>query len=248
MDDLISRSAQVIASAEHVIFLSGAGISAESGIPTFRGKDGLWNNHRAEDLATPQAFKRDSKMVWQWYNWRKDLVKTKKPNTAHYAAADLQQLKKDMPIITQNVDGLHKIAGASDVIEMHGNIFRVKCTECSFKKELLETDSDDPRCEKCSAKLRPDIVWFGESLDMTVMSKISEHIARADAIVVVGTSGVVYPAAGFSQQIRHKGGTVIEVNPNPASATQIAKNDLVIAEKAGVAMPALTLALKELMG
>ncbi len=189
-----------------VVAFTGAGVSAESGIPTFRGAGGLWRSFRAEDLATPEAFARDPKLVWEWYEWRRDLVRSAEPNAAHRAIARLG----GAVVVTQNVDALHEQAGSSDVIELHGNIFRVRCTREA--KTLARRDafsSLPPRCE-CGALLRPDIVWFGEMLPAGALERAAAEIASADLLLVIGTSGVVYPAAGLVELSR---GLSIEVNP-----------------------------------
>ncbi len=189
-----------------VVAFTGAGVSAESGIPTFRGAGGLWRSFRAEDLATPEAFARDPKLVWEWYEWRRDLVRSAEPNAAHRAIARLD----GAVVVTQNVDALHEQAGSSDVIELHGNIFRVRCTREA--KTLARRDafsSLPPRCE-CGALLRPDIVWFGEMLPAGALERAASEIASADLLLVIGTSGVVYPAAGLVELTR---GLSIEVNP-----------------------------------
>src|SRR6185436_14302770 len=175
-----------------VVFFTGAGISADSGIPTFRGPDGLWRSFRAEELATPDAFRRDPAMVWEWYEWRRALIRNAQPNAAHLAIASLP----DAIVVTQNVDGLHARAGAHDVVELHGNIFRVRCTK--EQRVLSREDAFTtlpPHCE-CGALLRPDVVWFGETLSDDVVARAVGVIRSADLLLVIGTSGVVYPAAG----------------------------------------------------
>lgn len=189
-----------------VVVFTGAGVSAESGIPTFRGAGGLWRSFRAEDLATPEAFARDPKLVWEWYEWRRDLVRGAEPNAAHHAIARLS----DAVVVTQNVDALHERAGSADIIELHGNIFRVRCT--SERKTSSRRDpfhSLPPYCE-CGSLLRPDIVWFGETLPPGALERAADEIAAADLLLVVGTSGVVYPAAGLVELSR---GLTIEINP-----------------------------------
>ncbi|HNJ67294.1 MAG TPA: Sir2 family NAD-dependent protein deacetylase, partial [Turneriella sp.] len=170
MKETIAAAARLLHHARRPIFLSGAGISAESGIPTFRGQDGLWNNYRAEELATPEAFARDPHLVWQWYNWRKNLIAECKPNPAHYAAAELQQLLPQLLCVTQNVDGFHALAGLNQVLEMHGNIYRTRCLSCrTVAENRSEIDPTTP-CPACGkVPLRPDVVWFGEALPRAVM-------------------------------------------------------------------------------
>jgi NAD-dependent deacetylase len=227
-----------------VVFFTGAGISADSGIPTFRGPDGLWRNFRAEDLATPDAFRRDPALVWEWYEWRRGLIRNAQPNAAHHAIARLS----DAIVVTQNVDSLHTRAGATDIartgapgiVELHGNIFRVRCT----KEQNVETREEPfaeipPHCA-CGALLRPDVVWFGETLPDEAVARAVSAIRTADLLVVVGTSGVVYPAAGF---VRLHHGLSIEINPE-ASALSSACT-FAIAAKAAAATPILVEAIQE---
>ncbi len=193
-----------------VVLFTGAGVSADSGIPTFRGNEGLWRNFRAEDLATPQAFERDPVLVWQWYEMRRDIIRNAKPNAAHLAIARLH----DAVVITQNVDGLHKRAGSGDVVELHGNIFRARCVrEGTTTLREAPFASLPPHCE-CGAMLRPDVVWFGEMLSEPAIARASAAMMGADLLVVVGTSGVVYPAAGLVSLHR---GLSVEINPQASS-------------------------------
>lgn len=193
-----------------VVIFTGAGVSADSGIPTFRGNEGLWRNFRAEDLATPQAFERDPGLVWQWYEMRRDIIRNTKPNAAHLAIARLH----DAVVITQNVDGLHRRAGSGDVVELHGNIFRARCVrEETTSLREAPFASLPPHCE-CGALLRPDVVWFGEMLSEASIARASAAMMGADLLVVVGTSGVVYPAAGLVSLHR---GLSVEINPQGSS-------------------------------
>lgn len=210
-----------------VVAFTGAGISAESGIPTFRGTGGLWKNFRAEELATPQAFRHDPAVVWEWYEWRRSLIREAQPNAAHRAIARL-----DAPVVTQNVDGLHTRGGAKDVIELHGNIFRVRCTREHRTFEHFEPFSEmPPRCT-CGALLRPDVVWFGETLPEDSVARAVAQIEVSDLLLVIGTSGVVYPAAGFASLCP---GLTIEINPEAVEAA--APRRIAIAAKAGDATP-----------
>ena len=189
-----------------VVVFTGAGVSAESGIPTFRGQGGLWRNFRSEDLATPHAFARDPKLVWEWYEWRRGLVREAQPNAAHRAIAKLS----NAIVVTQNVDGLHARGGSRDVFELHGNIFRVRCTREHTTRDAFDAFAEmPPRCE-CGALLRPDVVWFGEALPSDAWDRATEVISNADLLLVIGTSRVVYPAAGLVDLCS---GLVIEINP-----------------------------------
>jgi NAD-dependent deacetylase len=211
-----------------VVVFTGAGISADSGVPTFRGPGGLWRNFRSEDLATPEAFAHDPKLVWEWYEWHRDLIREAKPNTAHEAVARLP----DTVVVTQNVDNLHTLAGARDVIELHGNISRVRCTREHHTHVRLEPFEDiPPRCE-CGALLRPDVVWFGESLPPDAVERALDSIALADLLLIIGTSGVVHPAAGFVSRYR---GLSIEINPEASALTSSCT--YAIADRAAVATP-----------
>lgn len=175
----------------NVVFFTGAGVSAESGIPTFRGAGGLWRNFRAEDLATPEAFARDPELVLEWYEWRRGLIRAAEPNAAHRAIARMP----DAPVVTQNVDGLHARAGSRNVIELHGNIFRERPS---------------------GAHMRPDVVWFGEMLPADAVERASDAIRNAELLLVIGTSGVVYPAAGLVSLCR---GLSIEINPQASGVS-----------------------------
>ena len=193
-----------------VVVLTGAGVSADSGIPTFRGAGGLWRNYRAEDLATPDAFARNPMLVWEWYEWRRSLVRAAEPNAAHRAIARLDAL-----VVTQNVDGLHERAGSKKILELHGNLFRVRCVRERGTRSAHESFGEiPPRCE-CGALLRPDVVWFGEMLPDGMFERAVEAVREADLLLVIGTSGVVYPAAGLVSMHR---GLSIEINPDVSSA------------------------------
>jgi NAD-dependent deacetylase len=188
------------------VVLTGAGVSADSGIPTFRGEGGLWRNYRAEDLATPEAFARNPLLVWEWYEWRRSLVRDAQPNAAHLAIAKLPNAL----VVTQNVDGLHQRAGSTDVIELHGNIFRARCVREQTCSDALEPFGDlPPRCG-CGALLRPDVVWFGELLPEGAFERAARAVRDADLLLVIGTSGVVFPAAGL---VSFHNGLSIEINP-----------------------------------
>ena len=199
--------------ARSVTVLTGAGISADSGVPTFRGTDGLWRNFRAEDLATPEAFGRDPRLVWEWYNWRRELIATKTPNAAHRALAGLERRVETFWLITQNVDGLHRAAGSLKLSEIHGNIWKVRCTACGEIEENRAVPIPIlPPCGRCAAVLRPHIVWFGEALAEEDLRRSYEALKRCEVFLIVGTSGVVYPAASFAPVAKAAGAFVIEIN------------------------------------
>jgi len=210
-----------VVSAGAITVLTGAGISADSGVPTFRGTDGLWRNFRAEDLATPEAFERDPRLVWEWYNWRRELIASKQPNVAHLALAELERRCRDFWLITQNVDGLHRNAGSRKLSEIHGNIWKVRCTGCGVVEENRDVPiSILPSCPHCRSLLRPHIVWFGEPLFADDLDTCSRVLKHCDVLLIIGTSGVVYPAAGFASIAKEAGAFVAEINldPTPQSA------------------------------
>ncbi len=205
-----------------MIALTGSGISKGSGIPTFRGKDGLWNNYNAMDLATPQAFKNNPKLVWEWYSWRIDLILDKKPNPAHLALATLQKKGLLKWIITQNVDNLHQRAGSSNILKVHGDIFHAWCQRCGESVELQTAPKAPPKCS-CGGILRPGVVWFGESLDREIISKAYELLTtNCDVLLVIGTSGLIYPVADFPFIAKSNDALVIEFNLERTPISQFA--------------------------
>lgn len=197
-----------------VAVLSGAGISAASGVPTFRGgPDSLWENERPEDLATPEAFALDSDKVWRWYDWRRGLVADCAPNAAHVALADLAPRVGELTLITQNVDGLHQRAGSEDVLEFHGSLWTLRCTACGRETHNTDVPLDlPPLCADCGGLLRPGVVWFGEGIDPEVMSASAQAARNCDLFLVIGTSGLVQPAAGLAMLAGRSGATVVEFN------------------------------------
>ena len=216
--------------------MTGSGISAESGIPTFRGAGGLWRDFRAEELATPAAFRRDPALGWEWYEWRRDLIRCAQPNAAHIALARLP----GATVVTQNVDGLHARAGSARVVELHGNIFEVRCVrEGSTTVREEAFDAVPPLCE-CGALLRPGVVWFGETLPEEAVASAVGAIHNADLLLVIGTSGVVYPAAGFVSLHR---GASIEINPETSGVSSVCT--FAIPARATEATPPIVEALLE---
>lgn len=214
MQDKIKLVSEVLSQARFPVIMTGAGISAESGIPTFRGKDGLWKNYSAMELATPEAFNKNPEMVWEWYNYRKNIILNCKPNAGHYAITNLKKFIPHLVIITQNVDNLHRKAGLDFFYEMHGNIFEMRCLQCNSISINEETSKESLTCSKCHSKrVRPNVVWFSEPLPASIMPHILTAVSKADFFLSVGTSGSVYPAAGFAMQVRAQGGQVAIVNP-----------------------------------
>ncbi len=224
--------------AKAVAVLTGAGISAESGVPTFRGDGGLWKQFRAVDLATPEAFSRDPKLVWEFYNWRRELLAPLKPNPGHFALAEIERLVPKFTLITQNIDGLHRVAGSRNMLELHGNIWWVRCTSCGGLVEDRRTPLPElPACESCGALLRPHVVWFGEMLDPEVLNGAFEAISSCDLMIVVGTSGTVQPAASMGLQAKRGGATVAEINLEPTPYSDV--YHISISGKSGEILPQL---------
>lgn len=233
----IQRAADLISRARRVAVLTGAGISAESGVPTFRGPSGLWRQFRAEDLATPEAFARDPKLVWEWYDWRRGLVGRAEPNPGHAVLARWGRAFPEFTLITQNVDGLHARAGSPAVLELHGNIWKTRCTREGGVADNFEIPlrKIPPVCPRCGALLRPHIVWFGESLDPDVLGRAFDASARCEVMLVVGTSALVQPAASLPLHASAAGAKVIEINPDPTPLTRSA--DIALPGKAGEILP-----------
>ena len=228
MEGILKKVKDIINSAEYVAVLTGAGISAASGVPTFRGKDGLWKQYRAEDLATPQSFRRNPQLVWQWYDWRRSLIAKCKPNKGHYALVELENRKKHFALITQNVDGLHQLAGSKSILELHGNIWRTRCTQCGDIREDRRVPIPIlPHCEKCGGLLRPDIVWFGESLNHNILNSSFEALKQCNVFITVGTSAIVQPAASFLSIAKQNGAITIEINLDKTPNSDLADYSLI---------------------
>ncbi|XP_039273240.2 NAD-dependent protein deacylase sirtuin-5, mitochondrial-like [Styela clava] len=231
--------------AKNIVVLSGAGVSAESGVPTFRGAGGFWRKWQAQDLASPKAFESNPSLVWEFYHYRREVMITKNPNPAHLAIAECESRLKSnarkLTVITQNIDELHKTAGSENIIELHGSLFRVRCTKCGkvdvnkdspICEALRDRGAPDPtaqdakipvenlpKCKSCDGLLRPDVVWFGEGLDQKVLERAGEELEKCDLCLVVGTSSVVYPAAMFAPMLSYRGVTVAEFNLEDTPAT-----------------------------
>lgn len=218
LQDIRSRLAQ----AKSVTVLTGAGISADSGVPTFRGAEGLWKDFRPEELASPDAFERDPTLVWEWYNWRRELLATKSPNPGHHALVELEQRCERFWLITQNVDGLHAEAGSRKLSEIHGNIWKVRCTGCGVVKDNRDVPIEIlPKCLTCHGLLRPHIVWFGESLDPEDLQHSYEALRSCEILLIIGTSGLVYPAASFGPVAKDQGAFIAELNLDPTPNTDL---------------------------
>ena len=228
-----------LASADRVVVLTGAGVSAESGVPTFRdAQTGLWANFKPEELATPRAFRRNPKQVWEWYAWRRELVAKVEPNAAHRTLAAMQDQFERFTLITQNVDGLHQRAGSREVVELHGNLGRTKCfDEDTVVTAWADTGDVPPRCPRCGGLLRPDVAWFEEMLPEEALKLAFRRSEDCDVFLCVGTSGLVYPAADLPFRALAAGATVVEINPAPTPLSS--KAHFVLAGPAGEVLPPL---------
>jgi len=221
----VQEARRQIAGAERVAVLTGAGVSAESGIPTFRGAGGLWEGLRPEELATPEAYARDPEKVWRWYALRYAQVMEAEPNPAHLHLAELERSKGEgFLLVTQNVDGLHRRAGSRRVVELHGSLARARCERCGHRQPLPPPDAftPPPVCRRCGGRMRPDVVWFGEFLDAGLLARAERAFMTADVALVVGTSAVVEPAASLGRIAKSAGAFLIEVNPEPTPLTPLA--------------------------
>lgn len=234
----MQRAREWLREASSVAALTGAGISAESGIPTFRGAGGLWREFRAEDLATPEAFARDPRLVWEWYDWRRGLIARAEPNAGHRALAELGRRTGRFTLITQNVDGLHDRAGSRIVLKVHGDIWMVRCTACGreTRDDRVPLPELPPRCG-CGGLLRPGVVWFGEPLPANVWLEAERATRQAEVFLVVGTAAVVYPAAGLVPLAKAAGAKVIEINLDETPYS--AQVDCSLRGRAGELLPEL---------
>ena len=237
--EIPSRLLETFHRASRVVALTGSGISAESGVPTFRdAQRGLWERYDPQELATPEAFARNPRLVWEWYEWRRGLVAEAEPNPGHRALAELERRIPGFTLVTQNVDGLHQRAGSRGVIELHGNIMRSKCSEEGVIVQEYE-DGSPPSCPRCGAFLRPDVVWFGEMLPFRALEEASEAALGCDLFLSIGTSSLVYPAAALPHQALENGATLVEVNPTQTPLTPHA--DFTLRGRAGEVLPELLL-------
>lgn len=244
----LKAAAELLARASGVMALTGAGVSAESGIPTFRGKDGLWNRYRPEELATLEALRTDPLRVWKWYQWRRQVVGQAQPNPAHHALARLEHLKTPgFLLVTQNVDGLHQRAGSRRVVEFHGNIFDEVCLTCGFRRHVKNAEEPQelpPRCPECGEILKPGVVVFGEPIPEPALQQVTEFLPRTEVLLVVGTSAQVYPAAAIPSWVQRLGGKVIEINPEVTPVSSFA--DISLQGSAGEILPLLVQTMEEI--
>jgi NAD-dependent deacetylase len=235
-DEKIAWLRQELSQAQRVVALTGAGISAESGVPTFRGADGLWRQYRAVDLATPEAFARNPELVWEFYNWRRELLAKLNPNAAHRALVELERRAPGFLLVTQNIDDLHRAAGSRQVLELHGNIWQLRCTGCGQVSEdrTLPLPAR-PACGACGKLLRPNVVWFGERLDPVILNQAMQALESCQLLLIIGTSASVQPAASMGLHAKRRGALVAEIN---LEATPYSDSyDLTILGKAGEILP-----------
>lgn len=233
-DELLHR----LRSAHSLMVLTGAGVSAESGVPTFRGKDGFWRKFSPQELATMDAFMRNPRLVWEWYEYRRRLIQDVQPNPAHYAIKDLEDGFDEFLLVTQNIDGLHQRAGSRKIAELHGNIWRDRCLRCDRVYDHKEVDLGEipPKCV-CGGSLRPDVVWFGEALPQEILSQAFQAAQSCDLFLSVGTSALVQPAASLPLLALRNGAFVVEINPEPTPLSE--RVDESIRGKAGEVLPRL---------
>lgn len=237
-DSLIER----LKTAEYVVVSTGAGVSAESGVPTFRGAGGIWEKMQPEELASVEGFMSNPQLVWEWYQYRRDLMRKVEPNPGHYAIADLERKYRNFTLITQNIDGLHARAGSANILELHGNVSKNKCLKCArpYSGEI-NLDHGLPMCE-CGGMIRPDVVWFGEMLPQEVLQNAFRATEEADVFFSLGTSAIVQPAASLPFMARRSGAFVVEINIEPTGLSSVA--DLFLQGKTGEVMPRIVERLK----
>ena len=238
------RAIDTLKEAESLVVLTGAGVSAESGVPTFRGAGGLWREYSATSLATPEAFRDDPRLVWEFYNYRREALTPLAPNPGHYAIASMEERFARFTLITQNIDNLHRVAGTREIVELHGNIWRVRCTNPGCERATLAWENREvpldplpPKCEACENLLRPHVVWFGEMLDSEQLRRAMVAVDDCDYLIVAGTSAVVQPAASMPMTASRGGAFVLEVNPEPTEISPYMSE--AVQEPSGVALPRL---------
>jgi NAD-dependent deacetylase len=247
METGVERLARRLTANARVTVLTGAGVSAASGVPTFRGADGLWNAYRPEDLATPDAFRNDPRLVWAWYDWRRQKIAACQPNDAHRVLAAWSARFPAFTLITQNVDGLHERAGAREVIRMHGSIWEVACwlgckaSPRRWRDDTVPLSAIPPRCSHCGGLIRPGVVWFGEALDPAVLGRCRDA-TQCDVFLTVGTSSLVYPAASLVHEAKSHGAFTAEINLEETSASRLV--DLALQGAAEAVLPEIDARLR----
>jgi NAD-dependent deacetylase len=242
--DLMDQAAGLLKKARSLFVLTGAGISAESGVPTFRGTDGFWKNYSAEQLATPDAFAKNPRLVWEWYHWRQGLILKAEPNPGHHALVEIENRVERFLLLTQNVDDLHSRAGSKNILQLHGNIFRARCSSCGKEERRIGDKNASNRLPKCSCGglLRPDVVWFGELIPSDVWRDSLKFLGGVDLALICGTSGVVWPAAAIPGIACERGIKTIEINLEPTAISSIV--DVSIVGKTGEILPQLVSRLR----
>jgi NAD-dependent deacetylase len=236
---MLNQVAEIIGKSSIGAVLTGAGISAESGVPTFRGQQGLWKKFRPEQLATMEAFLASPEIVWEWYNWRRELIAEVKPNPGHLALKEMEQFFDSFTLITQNVDNLHCLAGSSQILELHGNIYHNKCADCGrqIEEQSAIDPSNLPACPDCGGKIRPDVVWFGEMLTEEIIDQAFVQAEQADIFFTIGTSALVQPAASLPLVAKQNGAVLVEINPESTPLSDLA--DFSFLAPAGEILPQL---------
>jgi NAD-dependent deacetylase len=239
---MLQRGTELLAGAQRIAVLTGAGISAESGVPTYRGVGGVWEQVPMDEVATPEAFARNPQRVWDWHSEQRAQLAHIRPNAGHKALARLERSLANrggrMLLATQNIDGLHQLAGSWNVLELHGSLLRMRCSQCSHSQSIgFERVPSPPRCPRCDGLMRPDVVWFGEALDEDILRTAVRAVVSSQVFLTIGTSSLVYPAAGLVEAAADSDAAVIEVNLEPTPATALA--DIALHGKAGDILPRL---------
>lgn len=238
----VQQVAEWLTAAERVCVSTGAGMSAESGVETFRGPDGAWSRFKPEELATVDAFRRDPQKVWAWYRARRQQLNTIRPHAGYAVLAGWERRLRELTLVTQNVDGLHRLAGSTRVLELHGRLDQVRCSGCSVELSGLDDLGPDPRCDACGARLRPGVVWFGEMLPEGAIEAAFAAAGACEVLLVIGTSGVVEPAASLVQVAASAGAKLVEINPN--ATEQSGRMDVCLRANCGPALQAIDAAIR----
>ncbi len=244
LDSPVADAVRLLSAVKAVCISTGAGMSAESGLETFRDQNGLWSRFNVEELATPDAFRRDPIKVWAWYRWRRQKLVTVQPHDGHRVLAAWEQRVPNLTLVTQNIDGLHHRAGSRNVIELHGRLDLACCTHCDYSVQGLEDLGPDPACPVCTKRLRPGVVWFGEPLPPEALHAAFDAAERCEVFLVIGTSGVVQPAASLVGSAKAGGATVVEINPQPSELSHLA--DVVLRDGCRAALMQLDAAWRAL--